>query len=273
MKKLIPCEVKEDDLDRMMEVLAQDPLFEHYKDVYTRVYVRTIMAQTKNGKQRTFEYSLEKIKACLTNLEALKLGEFLQSVSPQLLQNPIMYAAGRDNEGRRIIIIDWRRVERKNLDIEAVTKLALVCFVGYSANETAPFNLYITLAHKLKLGVKEVPLAYRLIRSISKTSMLCFPDGSCGTYHFVPGKLVPIVEFAKRLIPKRAVYKQRVGSYRQLKSELSTCCDNLDDVLPEDLGGNSVHIEENIHVTLLPNGRFQTRVLASENSNRRIVVE
>ena len=272
MKRLIPCEVSEEALDKMMESLEQDPLHEKYACVFTRVYVRTIMGQTKDGKPRTFDYSLEKIQNAMRALEALQLAEFLANIPEDLLSEPIMYAAGRDNQGRRVMIIDWRRVDSKNLDVDAVNKLAMVCFIGYSANETSPHNLYITYAQNLKLPVKHIPAAYKLIRAISKTSMVCFPDGSCGTHHFVPKRLVPFVEFGKKFIPKRAVYKQRVGSYKWLKKELRQCCDNLDDILPEDLGGNAVHIEENLHVTLLPNGRFATKVLDNENSNKKIVI-
>lgn len=271
-KRLLPCDVSDESLDRMMKKLAEEKLFERFKPLYTRAYVSAIMAQTKNGKQRTFEYSHEKIIASMQRLDELDLPTFLANVPEKLLKEPIMYAAGRDLKGRRVMIIDWRRVDVKRLDIEAVNKLAMVCFLGYSANEESPHSLYITYAQNLKLGPSDMPKAYKLIRAISKSSMVCFPDGSAGTHHFVPKMLVPIVEFGKRFVPKRAVFKQRVGSYKWLKSELRASCDNLDDILPEDLGGNSVHIEQNLEIKLLSNGWFETRVLDTENSCREIVI-
>ena len=272
MSKLIPCKVSDEDLDKMMAAIAQDELYAKYKSLYTRAYVHVIMGQTKKGKQRTFDYSLFKLRTAMLTLESLKLEEFMQNVPEELLQKPVMYSVGRDKLKRRVMVIDWGRLTFKKKLIDANVKLAVACTMAYRLNEVEPLTLTISYAHTLKLGAKDIPTGYRLLRRLAKALLTCFPDGSCGQHHFVPKPLLPVVEFGKKLVPRRAVFKQKIGSYKWLKEELSKCCDNLEDILPEDLGGNSVRLEENAEFTLLKDGAYTSRVLEPANSEGRIVL-
>lgn len=103
--------VTDEEVDQMIEELSKVASFEKLRHKYqiTDKYLKFVMSQFKNGKRRTFEYSLKKMKKSLKLIEKYESSPTRERVK----KFEWIYYGGKDSFGRAVIVTDFNRFPLK----------------------------------------------------------------------------------------------------------------------------------------------------------------
>lgn len=263
-----------DRLEELKEELSAHPAYDQLGYMLEDDYLEIVVTRLKNGKVRTFEYSLNKLENILENLSSYDFYGAFRDMPEHLLQRPFFYIAGKDNEGRFILVYDWERLQPEDWQDpwQFLVPLWTATFMGVLQNSSYPQVVLVSLGHKFSVPVKLIPTALRLLRQFSRSALEAFPDRAFLSFQFPNKRAIPILQFVRRFVPANTSRKMVVGTHEEVRERLSEICDSFEDVLPAELGGNTISEEQHLEFVVGIDGSLETRILPKEESTGHVVV-
>ena len=266
--------VEGEELEEMRRRISQHPDYHRLENILTDEYLALVMTQLKKGKVRTFEYSCTKLENSIDKLSAYDFLASLSQVPESLLRNPFFYVAGLDNDGRYILVYEWARLKPSDWQssIRHLMPLWTALFLAVIQHSNAPQVVVVSIGHNLNLPLRLLPTALRHLRLFIRASLEAFPDRVFQQFQF-PGKaVIPVLQFVRRFTPPNTTRKLVVGPHSEVREKLAMLCDDFEDILPPELGGNENRVEQHVEFILHEDGSFESRILAPEESRGHVVL-
>lgn len=251
--------VNEETLALMQDELSQHPLYPKYEYLLRPDYLKLVMGQLKGGKQRTFEYSFNKMTTMMETIEGLELEEFIRDIPQYLIDNPPTYRCGFDREGRPIVVSDFNSLDFKKLktDQENILKYFVLVNLSIVKDMQTPTFVTLGLSYKAIVGVRSMITNGRAIQPISQILLKCLPDRLFRDYEFAGSALRSIFGIITAFLPKHTREKIHHGKPAYLLGVMAEHIENPENCVPADIGGNGAFHIHQVEWTLAEDGTIE----------------
>jgi len=162
-----------DMVQRMRQALRRRGLGE-VDTVFDDGYVQSIMNRTKNGKQRTFEYSLDKLEASLRWRREYGAAEVTYQDVAQSLAPQHMIWHGFDSLGRPILYVKPSKMDLSTYNTENYLKAHVYLLERGISMIPKGETTFVLVADASGLGNKHTDL--KLMRQLAHIATLAYPD-------------------------------------------------------------------------------------------------
>eukprot|EP00282_Hemiselmis_andersenii_P009063 CAMPEP_0114177408 /NCGR_PEP_ID=MMETSP0043_2-20121206/38006_1 /TAXON_ID=464988 /ORGANISM="Hemiselmis andersenii, Strain CCMP644" /LENGTH=215 /DNA_ID=CAMNT_0001275775 /DNA_START=146 /DNA_END=791 /DNA_ORIENTATION=- len=142
--------------------------------VFDDGYVQSIMNRTKNGKQRTFEYSLDKLEASLRWRREYGAAEVTYQDVAQSLAPQHMIWHGFDSLGRPILYVKPSKMDLSTYNTENYLKAHVYLLERGISMIPKGETTFVLVADASGLGNKHTDL--KLMRQLAHIATLAYPD-------------------------------------------------------------------------------------------------
>ena len=229
----------EEKLLKLKEYVQGTQAYKDFPSMYRDDWLRLTLVQKKNGKLRTLDYALKKLKDAVENLEALNLKEFEKEIPVEVKKEPMLVKVGLDNEGRDILVTDWARADLKNAGNLWRNYLKYIALATINALKDNPKPQHL-MVDFLRTSKEKSVIGYARavpsVRKMAKVMEAVFYDRIYRRFLFPPKPLIKVVQLVRMVLPENSKAKMVLGSYKTVRKELEAHCKS-EEFMPKECGG------------------------------------